>query len=119
MYVCCVYYPNKVFLYVVKFVKKKNVKFIEVHFRYLNDYEILREPPLIKPDAKELHPDVHSDDVPPTMFHNYLDEFLQAIRVFGFLEKPVRMIPRISWQLKLLRCNRFFTNSHDIFKHVD
>jgi lysophospholipid hydrolase len=25
------------------------------------------------------------------MFHNYLDEFLQAIRVFGFLEKPVCM----------------------------
>ncbi|KAF8514349.1 hypothetical protein BU17DRAFT_52619 [Hysterangium stoloniferum] len=60
-----------------------------IRIRYLNDYEVLREPPLTKPDAKELHPDVHSDDVPPTMFHNYLDEFLQAIRVFGFLEKPV------------------------------
>lgn len=62
---------------------------IKTTFRYLNDYEVLREPPLTKPDAKELHPDVHSTDVPPTMFHNYLDEFLQAIRVFGFLEKPV------------------------------
>lgn len=61
-------------------------------FSYLNDYEVLREPPLTKPDAKELHPDVHSADVPPTMFHNYLDEFLQAIRVFGFLEKPVCLI---------------------------
>ncbi|KAF8580428.1 patatin-domain-containing protein [Ramaria rubella] len=60
-----------------------------IRIRYLNDYEVLREPPLTKPDAKELHPDVHSTDVPPTMFHNYLDEFLQAIRVFGFLEKPV------------------------------
>jgi len=57
--------------------------------RYLNDYEVLREQPLSKPDAKELHPDVQSEDIPPTMFHNYLDEFLQAIRVFGFLEKPV------------------------------
>ena len=64
---------------------------VKFTFRYLNDYEVLREPPLTKPDAKELHPDVHSADVPPTMFHNYLDEFLQAIRVFGFLEKPVSM----------------------------
>jgi lysophospholipid hydrolase len=79
--------PNSVFevLNEVRVVTK-------LTFRYLNDYEVLREPPLIKPDAKELHPDVHSADVPPTMFHNYLDEFLQAIRVFGFLEKPVRLI---------------------------
>ena len=25
----------------------------------------------------------------PPNFHNYLDEFLEAVRVFGFLEKPV------------------------------
>ncbi|SJL06088.1 related to Lysophospholipase NTE1 [Armillaria ostoyae] len=56
-----------------------------IRFRYLNDYTQLKEPPLVKPDATELHPDVNTA---PT-FHNYLDDFLQAVRVFGFLEKPV------------------------------
>ncbi|KAJ7201315.1 hypothetical protein GGX14DRAFT_552016 [Mycena pura] len=58
-----------------------------IRFRYLNDYTQLKEPPLVKPDANELHPDVNTD--PPPSFHNYLDDFLQAVRVFGFLEKPV------------------------------
>ncbi|KAJ7070555.1 hypothetical protein C8F01DRAFT_1013282 [Mycena amicta] len=59
-----------------------------IRFRYLNDYTQLKEPPLVKPDANELHPDVNTADPPPN-FHNYLDDFLQAVRVFGFLEKPV------------------------------
>lgn len=42
----------------------------------------------MKPDANQLHPDVNTVESPPD-FQNYLDEFLQAIRVFGFLEKPV------------------------------
>ncbi|KAJ7757450.1 hypothetical protein B0H16DRAFT_1536689 [Mycena metata] len=58
-----------------------------IRFRYLNDYTQLKEPPLARPDANELHPDVNTD--PPATFHNYLDDFLQAVRVFGFLEKPV------------------------------
>ncbi|GLB35715.1 putative intracellular phospholipase B that catalyzes the double deacylation of phosphatidylcholine (PC) to glycerophosphocholine (GroPCho) [Lyophyllum shimeji] len=58
-----------------------------IRLRYLNDYAQLKEPPLIKPDVNELHPDVNTD--PPPTFHNYLDDFLQAVRVFGFLEKPV------------------------------
>ncbi|KAF9055952.1 hypothetical protein BJ165DRAFT_1429740 [Panaeolus papilionaceus] len=58
-----------------------------IRFKYLNDYMQLKEPPLVKPDVNELHPDVNSD--PPPAFHNYLDDFLQAVRVFGFLEKPV------------------------------
>ncbi|KAJ7292800.1 hypothetical protein C8J57DRAFT_1703687 [Mycena rebaudengoi] len=58
-----------------------------IRFRYLNDYAQLKEIPLGKPDANELHPDVNPD--PPPTFHNYLDDFLQAVRVFGFLEKPV------------------------------
>jgi lysophospholipid hydrolase len=48
----------------------------------------LREPPLERPSAIELHPDVNKAEE-QTSFHNYLDEFLQAVRVFGFLEKPV------------------------------
>ncbi|TFK41896.1 hypothetical protein BDQ12DRAFT_677345 [Crucibulum laeve] len=59
-----------------------------IRFRYLNDYTQLKEPPLVKPDVNELHPDVNAAEPPPT-FHNYLDDFLQAVRVFGFLEKPV------------------------------
>lgn len=32
----------------------------------------------------------HADSfISPPAFHNYLDEFLSAIRIFGFLEKPV------------------------------
>ena len=60
-----------------------------IRFRYLNTYTQLKEPPLNKPDTQELHPDVNTSAAPP-VFHNYLDEFLQAVRVFGFLEKPVR-----------------------------
>lgn len=46
---------------------------------------------MVKADAQELHPDVNTPEQPPA-FHNYLDEFLQAVRVFGFLEKPVSVI---------------------------
>ncbi|KAL5534044.1 hypothetical protein ACEPAG_504 [Sanghuangporus baumii] len=59
-----------------------------IRSRYLNVYSTLKEPPLVKSDAKELHPDVNTTETPPN-FHNYLDEFLEAIRIFGFLEKPV------------------------------
>ncbi|EIW87141.1 patatin-domain-containing protein [Coniophora puteana RWD-64-598 SS2] len=59
-----------------------------IRFRYLNVYSDLKEPPLVKPDVNELHPDVNTTEPPPA-FHNYLDDFLQAVRVFGFLEKPV------------------------------
>ncbi|KAI9057768.1 patatin-domain-containing protein [Trametes sanguinea] len=59
-----------------------------IRFRYLNKYTQLKEPPLVKADAQELHPDVNTPEQLPA-FHNYLDEFLQAVRIFGFLEKPV------------------------------
>ena len=59
-----------------------------IRFRYLNKYTQLKEPPLVKTDAQELHPDVNTPEATP-VFHNYLDEFLQAVRIFGFLEKPV------------------------------
>ena len=61
---------------------------VYVRHRYLSKYESLRELPLDKPTAQELHPDVNKNEEPAS-FHNYLDEFLQAVRVFGFLEKPV------------------------------
>ncbi|KAF8433521.1 hypothetical protein L210DRAFT_3763514 [Boletus edulis BED1] len=59
-----------------------------IRLRYLNTYSQLKEPPLVKPDVNALHPDVNTTEQPPA-FHNYLDDFLQAVRVFGFLEKPV------------------------------
>ncbi|CAL1694396.1 unnamed protein product [Somion occarium] len=59
-----------------------------IRWRYLDKYKDLKEPPLLKADAQELHPDVNTPE-PVPVFHNYLDEFLQAVRVFGFLEKPV------------------------------
>ena len=62
---------------------------ILICFRYLNVYTTLKEPPLPKSDAKELHPDVNTTEG-PLSFHNYLDDFLEAVRIFGFLEKPVR-----------------------------
>lgn len=31
-----------------------------IRFKYLNDYTQLKEPPLVKPDAIELHPDVNT-----------------------------------------------------------
>ncbi|KZO92752.1 patatin-domain-containing protein [Calocera viscosa TUFC12733] len=60
---------------------------VTAHYRYFAKYRELKEEPLPKGDAKELHPDVVSDT--PPNFHSYLDEFLQAVRVFGFLERNV------------------------------
>ncbi|TNY20475.1 hypothetical protein DMC30DRAFT_352286 [Rhodotorula diobovata] len=60
--------------------------------RYLNRYTELRDLPggsRIKGDEGfDLHPDLATDQA-PSGFHNYLDEFLSAIKVFGYLEKPV------------------------------
>ncbi|KAJ9115517.1 hypothetical protein QFC22_005277 [Naganishia vaughanmartiniae] len=46
---------------------------------------------LAPPDPHLLNPLLSLPDEfsRPSAFHNYLDEFLSAIRVFGFLEKPV------------------------------
>ncbi|UZJ53575.1 hypothetical protein CBS101457_002895 [Exobasidium rhododendri] len=65
--------------------------FVWVRYRHLNRYERLREVPLTKDEGFNLHPDVAraDEDSERGNFHNYLDEFLQAIRIFGFLEKPV------------------------------
>ena len=70
----------------------------------------------MKPNAQELHPDVNTTDQPPA-FHNYLDEFLQAVRVFGFLEKPVSVVGRNCRQSIEMDC-RFSMNWHGISKLV-
>ena len=63
-----------------------------LRYRHWNRYEYVREAPI-----RKIHPaDLPSEEAPEThdyddraSFSSYLDEFLQAIRVFGFLERPV------------------------------
>lgn len=81
-----------------------------IRVRYLGSYKDLREPPLVKANADDLHPDVNNAD-PPAAFHDYLDEFLQAIRVFGFLEKPVRS----AWSFFIRKRAQVF---HELARHV-
>lgn len=88
-----------------------------IRFRYLNKYTDLKEPPLVKADVEGLHPDVNTPEQMPA-FHNYLDEFLQAVRVFGFLEKPVSTVLLVSRILLTLSC-RSSTSLRDIFKPGD
>ncbi|KAK0541257.1 phosphatidylcholine and lysophosphatidylcholine phospholipase [Tilletia horrida] len=63
-----------------------------LRYQYFNRYERLREEPLAKDEGFNLHPDLAaagSSEDRGNGFQSYLDEFLQAIRIFGFLEKPV------------------------------
>lgn len=78
--------------------------FVWLRYRHLNRYERLREVPLTKDEGFNLHPDVarEGDDHERGNFHNYLDEFLQAIRIFGFLEKPVSAL--LQSTMLLLTC---------------
>lgn len=59
-----------------------------VRYRYLNMYARLPLEPQRKEPAIELFPDVPEGDS-KRGFTNYLDEFLSAIKVFGYLERPV------------------------------
>lgn len=62
-----------------------------LRYWHWNRYEYVREAPIRKLSPTALTPDVapipHEDE--RGSFHSYLDEFLQAIRIFGFLERPV------------------------------
>lgn len=62
-----------------------------MRYKHLNRYERLRELPLEKDSGKDLDPDekLNLESQEKEGFHSYLDEFLQAIRIFGYLEKPV------------------------------
>lgn len=65
---------------------------IWLRYGYWNRYEKFREEPIRKDEgAYHLHPDEApgTSDDDRGSFHFYLDEFLQAIRIFGFLERPV------------------------------
>src|SRR5438477_5503728 len=59
-----------------------------IRYRFLNMYSRLPPEPQRKEPQIDLFPDTQDDDSKPGLA-NYLDEFLSAIRVFGYLERPV------------------------------
>jgi lysophospholipid hydrolase len=59
-----------------------------VRYRYLNVYSRLPPEPQRKEPDVDLFPDTHEEDT-KTGFSSYLDEFLSAIKIFGYLERPV------------------------------
>ena len=67
-----------------------------IRYRYLARYTQLKEPALPPPSPPTLAAQLLplstaglSEGRHPSAFHNYLDDFLAAIRIFGYLEKPV------------------------------
>lgn len=59
-----------------------------IRYRYLNVYTRLPQEPQRKEPQIDLFPDTQDGDSKPGLA-NYLDEFLSAIKVFGYLERPV------------------------------
>jgi len=59
-----------------------------VRYRYLNMYSRLPPEPQRKEPQVDLFPDTQEDGAKSGL-SNYLDEFLSAIKVFGYLERPV------------------------------
>lgn len=59
-----------------------------VRYRYLNMYSRLPPEPQRKEPEIDLFPDTHEEGIKSGL-GNYLDEFLSAIKIFGYLERPV------------------------------
>lgn len=59
-----------------------------IRYRFLNVYTRLPQEPQRKEPQIDLFPDSQDGDSKPGL-SNYLDEFLSAIKVFGYLERPV------------------------------
>ncbi|KAK4126267.1 patatin-domain-containing protein [Parathielavia appendiculata] len=59
-----------------------------VRYRYLNMYSRLPPEPQRKEPDVDLFPDTHEESIKPGL-SNYFDEFLSAIKIFGYLERPV------------------------------
>lgn len=59
-----------------------------VRYRYLNIYAQLPPEPQRQAPEIDLPPDSAEGDTKPGL-NNYLDEFLSAIKIFGYLERPV------------------------------
>ena len=59
-----------------------------IRYRFLNVYTRLPQEPQRKEAQIDLFPDTQEGDSKPGL-SNYIDEFLSAIKVFGYLERPV------------------------------
>jgi lysophospholipid hydrolase len=59
-----------------------------VRYRYLNMYSRLPPEPQRKEPEIDLFPDTHEEGIKSGL-SSYLDEFLSAIKIFGYLERPV------------------------------
>ncbi|KAI1478400.1 lysophospholipase NTE1 [Daldinia eschscholtzii] len=59
-----------------------------VRYRYLNMYARLPPEPQRKEPDLDIFPEGHEEGAKPGLT-NYLDEFLSAIKIFGYLERPV------------------------------
>lgn len=59
-----------------------------VRYRYLNMYSRLPPEPQRKEPEVDLFPDTHDEGIKAGL-SSYLDEFLSAIKIFGYLERPV------------------------------
>ncbi len=59
-----------------------------VRYRYLNMYSRLPPEPQRKEPELDLFPDTHDEGIKSGLA-NYFDEFLSAIKIFGYLERPV------------------------------
>jgi len=59
-----------------------------IRYRFLNMYSRLPPEPQRKEPQIDLFPDTQDGDSKPGL-SNYLDEFLSAIKIFGYLERPV------------------------------
>lgn len=59
-----------------------------VRYRILNMYSRLPPEPQRKEPEIDLFPDTHDDGIKSGLA-SYLDEFLSAIKIFGYLERPV------------------------------
>ncbi|KAI5923681.1 hypothetical protein F4810DRAFT_202837 [Camillea tinctor] len=59
-----------------------------VRYRYLNMYSRLPPEPQRKEPELDLFPETHDEGAKPGL-SSYLDEFLSAIKIFGYLERPV------------------------------
>ncbi|EFX02937.1 lipid acyl hydrolase [Grosmannia clavigera kw1407] len=59
-----------------------------VRYRYLNVYARLPPEPQRKEPDVDLFPDTHDEGIKSGL-SSYLDEFLSAIKIFGYLERPV------------------------------
>lgn len=59
-----------------------------VRYRYLNMYSRLPPEPQRKEPDVDLFPDTHEEGIKSGLA-SYFDEFLSAIKIFGYLERPV------------------------------